>query len=592
MSQDIQAFEEETQPKPFLQSVGYAGGTFAGIGIIDAAAHLGPTGLVFAAIGSVIAYKHGADIRASVVHRYTNLDPKSKAAIRFVAARFGHDISVDEEAIEESHAQPKDDTRRVVDESEDEEYIWDGDDEIIPVTTPGHTGGLFTFSHVLDTGFIPTLKKIYVGSTEEGVPLFVEAKDLCHVALGGNTGGGKTSLIRMLMAQLCKAGATVYLLNPHYTVYDREHDEDWTPFTPYLKEDPMMCSEYDKIEYYLEQLAGPVLRKRIDLVKAGQLPGKPCFLIIDELPAIVKECAKNVPGFMEKLLREGRKYGIFLIVGSQDFLVKTIGTEGGAVRQCFRTGYYVGGDPTTARNLLEQGIAIPETRLGKGIAMLRCAATKKTIIAKIPYVDNASLYRLLGPSTFFQAPPSHKSVQPVQVLPDLSEVFEEESHLSMHDLCEAVIQMAEMHYKNGEIIRLLEISGGEYRAAIDYIRSHRSEFPAVGGSAEKTPSRPNLSVVHREDQELPGTSDASRDMAVNEPTEQAGVTSDRFVPREDDLLLSEVQGRLLEVWYQVNHNVEESLKQIRNERGQGLGSRYNRHASYLLEQAGLKKRRA
>jgi len=80
-------------------------------------------------------------------------------------------------------------------------------------------------------------------------------------------------------------------------------------------------------------------------------------------------------------------------------------------------------------------------------------------------------------------------------------------------------------------------------------------------------------------------------MAVNEPIEQPGATSDRFIARGDDLMLSEVQGKLLEVWYQESHNVEESLKQIRNKQGQGLGSRYNRHASYLLEQAGLKKRR-
>ena len=42
-----------------------------------------------------------------------------------------------------------------------------------------------------------------------------------------------------LTSQLCKAGAQVLLLNPHYTRYDLDRQEDWTPFEPYLVSDPM-----------------------------------------------------------------------------------------------------------------------------------------------------------------------------------------------------------------------------------------------------------------------------------------------------------------------------------------------------------------
>jgi hypothetical protein len=122
--------------------------------------------------------------------------------------------------------------------------------------------------------------------------------------------------------------------------------------------------------------------------------------VIDELPAIVAE-VKEAPGYIAKLLREGRKYGIFLIVASQDFLVKTTGMDGGGVRKCFRTAMYVGGDPTTAGVLLgDTGGKLPENDLGKGTIMLRCAATKHPVQAHVPYVDNESLYGMLGPSTF------------------------------------------------------------------------------------------------------------------------------------------------------------------------------------------------
>ncbi len=80
--------------------------------------------------------------------------------------------------------------------------------------------------------------------------------------------------------------------------------------------------------------------------------------------------------------------------------------DGGGVRKCFRTALYVGGDPTTANVLLgETQGKIPENDLGKGTIMLRCAATRQPVLANVPYVDNESLYTLLGPSTFVAGAP-------------------------------------------------------------------------------------------------------------------------------------------------------------------------------------------
>lgn len=74
---------------------------------------------------------------------------------------------------------------------------------------------------------------------------------------------------------------------------------------------------------------------------------------------------------------------------------------GGSIRECYRTAYYVGGDATTARVLLDMPAnLIPEDELGKGVVMLRAAPAKKAIQVFVPYVENASLYRLLGPSTY------------------------------------------------------------------------------------------------------------------------------------------------------------------------------------------------
>src|SRR5579859_4465605 len=104
---------------------------------------------------------------------------------------------------------------------------------------------------------------------------------------------------------------------------------------------------------------------------------------------------------MADLLREGRKVGLFLVTAAQDFLVKTImKDEGGAVRDCFRTAVYVGGDPTTARTLLDVRGTVDDGGLGQGVVMLRSQQVKQAQLARVPYVDNQSLYHLLGPSTY------------------------------------------------------------------------------------------------------------------------------------------------------------------------------------------------
>jgi hypothetical protein len=60
----------------------------------------------------------------------------------------------------------------------------------------------------------------------------------------------------------------------------------------------------------------------------------------------------------------------------------------------------VGGDPTTARLLLDVKGSVDDGGLGRGVVLLRSAQVKQAAFARVPYVDNDSLYRLLGPSTY------------------------------------------------------------------------------------------------------------------------------------------------------------------------------------------------
>src|SRR6266496_1984429 len=386
----------EIKRYPMKQQATFAGGAAVTMALVDAIAHLGPTGLLISGLAGYVAWKHGPELYELAAREVRGIIPSHSSETSQQKSEQSHGRSFWDRAM----GRYPDPGVHAQDDAHGEEWRddwYDQDDEV-----PGIDQSMFTFSQLLASGFRPTLHKIFLGRLSDGTDIFVEAKDLCHVALAGNTGNGKSSLLRLIMAQLCYIRVNVVLLNPHYMVYDRDSGEDWTPFTPYLARNPLDYVKVDNIAFMLKWIIEHTLTKRIELARSGQSVGKPYFVVIDELPAIVaerKECAT----YIEKLLREGRKYGIYLIVASTDFLVRTIGMEdkGGAVRKCFRTACYVGGDSTTANTLLEkQATPIPETDLGKGTMMLRCSATTKAVLASVPYCDNEALYLLLGPSTF------------------------------------------------------------------------------------------------------------------------------------------------------------------------------------------------
>jgi len=404
MAQEMRS-EEKTLRATVQEKLAVAGGTgtLTGIGL-SLLPHMGVGGLFFGGVASIVAWRHGDDL----AHAGHVVFDATTSTIEWFRSR--------KEANSRAPrvpARPKEDGRSSLPQRFDE------DDALPDVSFDVHGvddlprlpagDDVFSFSQILDL-FNPTADRIFLARTSDGTDLYCHARDLCHVALAGFTGGGKSSIMRMLMLQLCKARMKVLLLNPHYTRYDIESigpdgkpcPEDWTPFEPYLVHPPMECRKYSVIEHYLKNIAKDLIPKRLEKRAHSQPVGQPYFVVIDELPSIIREI-KAAPDYMRIILEEGRKVGVFLISAAQDFLVKTISPTGGggSIRECYRTAYYVGGDPTTGKVLLDMPPSlIPEDELGKGVVMLRGKPSKKAAKVYVPYVDNASIYRLLGPSTY------------------------------------------------------------------------------------------------------------------------------------------------------------------------------------------------
>jgi hypothetical protein len=243
---------------------------------------------------------------------------------------------------------------------------------------------------ILDT-WQPSPASILLGLGVGSTPLTAPIKGLCHVALGGPTGAGKSNLLRLLLSQLLASEAHVALADPHYADVDPESGDDWRPIADRLAMAP--ASTPHDIRHLLGYFTHE-LEHRLTLRKSGERPGGPLFLAIDELPAIVA-AVKEAPEAIARLLREGRKVNILLITAAQDWLVKTVGNNSG-VREAFRTAYYLGGDQQTGRVLLDLEGRVDDGTLGAGVAYLRSTATPQARLVRVPLASNDAVYALLG----------------------------------------------------------------------------------------------------------------------------------------------------------------------------------------------------
>jgi len=247
----------------------------------------------------------------------------------------------------------------------------------------------------------PTIDHILLGVDEQG-QITVSVPDLCHVALLGSTGGGKSNLLRLIIPQLQRIGASVILADPHFAPIDPENGDDWRPIADRLIHAPAVTADAidQELSFMLEEL-----ERRLEKRRQNLPIGAPLFFAFDELPVIC-DLVNNAPKRLGKLLREGRKVSLLTIGASQSMLIKEVGGSS-TLRDQYRTAFYVGGDRKSAAAVLDLPERdIDDGPLGKGIVLLRSKSTSPARLVRVPLVSNASLYELLGVAVAPQIAPT------------------------------------------------------------------------------------------------------------------------------------------------------------------------------------------
>jgi hypothetical protein len=172
----------------------------------------------------------------------------------------------------------------------------------LPGTLP-HQGGRLA----LEAG------EVQAETAVEPVPL--PKLDIGHVLIVGETGGGKSTTMQALLQHRPQA----IVLDPH------AGPNDW-PGKQVLGAGRNFAQIGEFMEWMIDEL-----NLRAEQRANGVQHFPPITVASDEMPAIASELSKSGTNTYEnwqKWMREGRKFGLYIIVSTQSTRVKTLGIEG------------------------------------------------------------------------------------------------------------------------------------------------------------------------------------------------------------------------------------------------------------------------
>ncbi len=143
-------------------------------------------------------------------------------------------------------------------------------------------------------------------------PVPLPKMDIGHVLIVGETGAGKSTAMRALLAHRQQ----VVVLDPH------AGPGDWPGGV--VKGSGRNFTEIGEfMEYMIDELS-----KRAEQRRQGVNQFMPMTVATDEMPAIASELGPDVYQNWQKWMREGRKFGLYIVVSTQSTRVKTMGIEG------------------------------------------------------------------------------------------------------------------------------------------------------------------------------------------------------------------------------------------------------------------------
>ena len=170
-----------------------------------------------------------------------------------------------------------------------------------------------SFAEMFQAGKFAAGKPLVFGFRADGQPRVGAWSHAYSLGIAGMSGSGKSSTIRLLMAESLLTGAVArfYVIDPHYP-----HPDSLLASLGALRDAPQVVTPATPLDTVamLDEI-----NARIDARLAGHEPSTPLLVVvIDELPVVVKTLPR-VAALVERIGMESRKAGVYGMFSAQSW---------------------------------------------------------------------------------------------------------------------------------------------------------------------------------------------------------------------------------------------------------------------------------
>lgn len=233
-----------------------------------------------------------------------------------------------------------------------------------------------TFSILLNSGFQAKTDKLLLGFNHAG-PIYGDITALLSTAVAGRPGQGKSSLLRLVSAQMMMIDGLTVNLDPHGSISEDVPTALYTAST---------AKELDDLAAFLVK----ELESRLAAYRQGKRDFQPLMALNDEFP-VISLSSKDAVAAISRVVLEGRKVKMFSLISGQGLPASQFG--GSLVRDALSSRYIF---QTTSRQGQMAGLDKDAVKLLDKLDIGRAildGPVKPQIVA-IPFVTTDDLANL------------------------------------------------------------------------------------------------------------------------------------------------------------------------------------------------------
>ena len=197
----------------------------------------------------------------------------------------------------------------------------------------------------------------------------------------GESGSGKSAWLRALVTQpvLCYPASKFYIVDDHFT-----HKQSLTNTLPRIEN--FVFVDMAKPEKQLADFDREFQRRKR---QGEEATDRPLVLVVDELKGIRKKAwFPKLVDLMEKIPTEGRKFGVYMLISTQDCRVKA----GFDFRDTLTSLYAFKNKPKQLQTLLQDSEKVQQVKkiTQKGIALFEPTEGEPAVV-KVPFCAPADM---------------------------------------------------------------------------------------------------------------------------------------------------------------------------------------------------------